>query len=119
MSVGRSSSRDRQGRRDRLTLRPWRRVRQYEVPCEGGHDDETNRRHRRQAEAAGPGHLAAQAVTADPLDDLIFSWILDREAELADEVEAGLLMEHELDVVRALLRLILSPNIRMPRARLQ
>jgi hypothetical protein len=63
--------------------------------------------------------MVAQPITADPLDDLIFSWILDREDELAADVAAGLLMEHELDVVRALLRLILSPNVRMPRARLQ
>jgi hypothetical protein len=64
--------------------------------------------------------MAATALTADAaLDDVIFSWILDRETELAAEVEAGLLMEHELDVVRALLRLILSPNVRMPLSRLQ
>jgi hypothetical protein len=63
--------------------------------------------------------MAAQSITADELDDVIFSWILDREAELSEMMEAGLAMEHELDVVRALLRLILSPNVRMPLSRLQ
>ena len=44
--------------------------------------------------------------------------ILDREDELEADVAAGLLREDELDVVRALLRLILSPNVRMPTSRL-
>ena len=61
----------------------------------------------------------AQAITTDALDDLIFSWILDREDELLAEAEAGLPRQDELDVVRALLRLIFSPHVRMPLSRLQ
>jgi hypothetical protein len=53
------------------------------------------------------------------LDDVIFSWILDREGELSEMMEPGLAMEHEPDVIQALLRLILSPNVRMPLSRLQ
>jgi hypothetical protein len=34
--------------------------------------------------------MAAAAITPDALDDLIFSWILDREDELLAEVEAGI-----------------------------
>jgi hypothetical protein len=51
--------------------------------------------------------------------------ILDREAELIAlaeaEADAGVPGEEELSlaVVRALLRLILSPNVRMPLSRLQ
>jgi hypothetical protein len=45
--------------------------------------------------------------------------LLDREDELVAEAEAGLPTEHELDVVRALLRLIFSPDVRMPLSRLQ
>jgi hypothetical protein len=63
--------------------------------------------------------MAAPSITADELDDVVFSWILDRETELVADVGAGLLREDELDVVRALLRLILSPNVRMPLSRLQ
>jgi len=57
--------------------------------------------------------------------DLVFSMILDREAELlaAAEAEAAAgfpgQKESELAVVRALLRLVLSPNVRMPLSRLQ
>jgi hypothetical protein len=56
--------------------------------------------------------------------DLVFSMILDREAELlaAAEAEADAFpgqKESELAVVRALLRLIFSPNVRMPLSRLQ
>jgi hypothetical protein len=70
-----------------------------------------------------PGRLelssaAPPAIETDALADLLFSELLKREVELAAEVEAGLPMEHELDVVQALLRLILSPNVRMPLSRL-
>ena len=57
--------------------------------------------------------------------DLVFSQILEREAELIAlaeaEADAGFpgQKESELAVVRALLRLILSPNVRMPLSRLQ
>jgi hypothetical protein len=53
------------------------------------------------------------------LADVVFSVILSREAELVAEAEAGFPGQEELDVVRALLRLILSPNVRMPFSRLQ
>jgi hypothetical protein len=59
------------------------------------------------------------------LADLVFSEILSREAELLAlaeaEAEAGFpgQKESELAVVRALLRLIFSPNVRMPLSRLQ
>ena len=59
--------------------------------------------------AAGPTALA----------DLIFSLLLDREDELVAEAEAALPRHEELAVVRALLRLILSPNVRMPLSGLQ
>ena len=61
----------------------------------------------------------AAIATDDDLDDLIFSWILDRETELSAEVEAGLLREDELGVVQALLRLIRAPGGRSPLSRLQ
>jgi hypothetical protein len=48
---------------------------------------------------------APPALATDAFADLVFSLILDREAELA--------------VVRALLRSILSSNVRMPASRLQ
>jgi hypothetical protein len=64
--------------------------------------------------------MAAQSVTADDaLDDLVISMLLDREAGLSEMMEAGLAVEHELDVVRTLLRLIQMSNVRMPRERLQ
>jgi hypothetical protein len=63
--------------------------------------------------------LASPAPPADVMADLIFSRLLEREAELVDEAEAGFAVHIELDVVRALLRLILSPNVRMPLSRLQ
>ena len=69
---------------------------------------------RRELSSAAP-----PAIATDALADLIFSELLDREDELVAEVEAGLPRQVELDVVRALLRLILSPNVRMPLSRLQ
>ena len=64
---------------------------------------------------------APPAIATDALADLIFSELLSREAELAAlaEAEAGFPTQDELAVVRALLRLILSPNVRMPLSRLQ
>jgi hypothetical protein len=62
---------------------------------------------------------APPAIAKDAMADLVFPLILDREAELVAEAEAGLPTEHELDIVRALLRLIFSPNVRMPLSRLQ
>ena len=62
---------------------------------------------------------AAPPLAPDTLDDLIFSLLLDREDELVAEAEAGLPRERELAIVQALLRLILSPNVRMPLSRLQ
>jgi hypothetical protein len=49
---------------------------------------------------------------------VVFSQILNREAELMEEAGAGLAVQDRLDVVRALLRLIFSPNVRMPLSRL-
>jgi hypothetical protein len=63
--------------------------------------------------------LSSPAPPADVMADIVFSRLLDREAELVAEAEAGLPRQDELDVVRALLRLILSPNVRMPLSRLQ
>lgn len=63
--------------------------------------------------------LSSAPPPADVLADLVFSQILSREAELADEAEAGFPVQTELDVVRALLRLILSPDVRRPLSRLQ
>ena len=57
--------------------------------------------------------LSSAAPPADVLADLVFSQLLSREDELVNEAEAGMAVEDELDVVRALLRLILSPNVRM------
>jgi hypothetical protein len=62
--------------------------------------------------------LSSAAPPADVMADLVFSMILSREAELVDEAEAGFVVHNELDVVQALLRLILSPNVRMPLSRL-
>jgi hypothetical protein len=68
---------------------------------------------------------APPAIATDAMADLIFSVILSREAELVElaeaEAEAGFpgQKETELAVVRALIRLILSPNVRMPLSRLQ
>ena len=59
------------------------------------------------------------AIATDALADLVFSELLSREDALLAEAEAGLPTEDELAVVRALLRLILSPNVRMPLSRLQ
>jgi hypothetical protein len=73
---------------------------------------------RRELSAAPP------AIATDATADLVFSELLRREAELAAAVEADAeagfqgQKETELDVVRALLRLILSPNVRMPLSRL-
>jgi hypothetical protein len=75
---------------------------------------------RRELSSAAP-----PAIATDALADLIFSLILDREAELVElaeaEADAGFpgQKESELAVVRALLRLVLSPNVRMPLSRLQ
>jgi hypothetical protein len=75
---------------------------------------------RRELSSAAP-----PAIAPDALADLIFSELLSREAELAAsaeaEADAGFpgQKESELAVVRALLRLILSPNVRMPLSRLQ
>jgi hypothetical protein len=67
---------------------------------------------------------AAPPAIADALADLVFSELLSREAELLAaaeaEADAGFpgQKESELAVVRALLRLILSSNVRMPLSRL-
>jgi hypothetical protein len=72
-----------------------------------------------------PSSAAPPAIATDALADLVFSLILDREAELLApaeaEADAGFPGQEEskLAVVRALLRLILSPNVRMPLSRLQ
>jgi hypothetical protein len=62
--------------------------------------------------------LSSAAPPADFLADVVFSQILNREAELMEEAGAGSAVQDELDVVRALLRLIFSPNVRMPLSRL-
>jgi hypothetical protein len=68
---------------------------------------------------------APPAIATDALADLIFSTLLSREDELVALAEADAAAgipgqkESELAVVRALLRLILSPNVRMPLSRLQ
>jgi hypothetical protein len=75
---------------------------------------------RRELSSAAP-----PAIATDALADLVFSQILDLEAELLAATEAdaaaGLPEQKasELAVVRALLRLVLSPNVRMPLSRLQ
>jgi hypothetical protein len=67
---------------------------------------------------------APPAIATDAVADMVFSMILDREAELLAaaeaEADAGFpgQKESELAVVRALLRLIFSPNVRMPLSRL-
>ena len=77
-------------------------------------------RWRRELSRAPP---PAGAKDADA--DLVFSELLSREAELVAlaeaEADAGFpgQKESELAVVRALLRLIFSPNVRMPLSRLQ
>jgi hypothetical protein len=63
--------------------------------------------------------LSSAAPPADVLADLVFSTILSREDELVAEAETGLPRQDELDIIRALLRLVLSPVVRMPRSRLQ
>jgi hypothetical protein len=63
--------------------------------------------------------LSSAPPPADVLADIVLSMALSREAELVEEAEAGLPRQVELDVVRALLRLIFSPNVRMPLSRLQ
>jgi len=68
---------------------------------------------------------APPAIATDALADLIFSTFLSREYELVAlaeaEADAGFpgQKESELAGVRALLRLTLSPNVRMPLSRLQ
>jgi hypothetical protein len=75
---------------------------------------------RRELSSAAP-----PAIATDALADLVFSELLSRETELARqseaEADAGFpgQIESELAVVQALLRLILSPNVRMPLSRLQ
>jgi hypothetical protein len=72
-----------------------------------------------------PKDSPPRAIVTDALADIVFSEILDREAELLAQAvaaaDAGFpgQKETELDVVRALLRLILSPIVRMPLSRLQ
>ncbi|MGB7046489.1 MAG: hypothetical protein WBD65_16820 [Methylocella sp.] len=63
--------------------------------------------------------LCGAAPPADAMADLVFSQLLSREAELVADDEAGLSRQVELDVVRALLRLIFSPNVRRPLSHLQ
>jgi hypothetical protein len=71
------------------------------------------------------GSAAPPAIATDALADLVFSTLLSREDELVALAEADAAVgipgqkESELDVIRALLRLILSPNVRMPLSRLQ
>jgi hypothetical protein len=50
--------------------------------------------------------LTAPAIETDALTDLVVSRILAREAELVSMIDAGLPMQQELLVVRALLRSI-------------
>jgi hypothetical protein len=72
-----------------------------------------------------PDRERPPAIAADPLADLVFSELLSRETELLAQTEAAAdagfpgQKETELAVVRALLRLIFSPNVRMPLSRLQ
>jgi hypothetical protein len=73
----------------------------------------------RKAAITAVSGAAGPAIAKDALADLIFSLLLDREDELGAEAEAGLPRQEELAVVRALLRLILSPSVRMPLSRLQ
>jgi hypothetical protein len=54
--------------------------------------------------------LSSAAPPADVWADLVFSQILSREAELVAEAEAGLVVQDQLDVIRALLRLIRIPG---------
>jgi hypothetical protein len=74
---------------------------------------------RRELSSAAP-----PTIETDATADLVFSELLRRETELAAQAEAEAdagfpgQKELELDVVRALLRLILSPNVRMPLSRL-
>jgi hypothetical protein len=63
--------------------------------------------------------LSSAAPPADVLADVVFSRLLTREAELLADVEIGLPRQDELDVVRALLRLIFSSDVRPSRSRLQ
>jgi hypothetical protein len=65
------------------------------------------------------GSVPQKTSPANAMVDLVFSMLLDREDNLVAEAEAGIPRQDELDVVRALLRLILSPNVRMPLSRLQ
>ena len=72
-----------------------------------------------------PKDSAPPAIATDAEATLIFSMVLDREAELVAQAEAEAdagfpgTKESELAVVRALLRLILSPIVRTPLSRLQ
>jgi hypothetical protein len=76
-------------------------------------------RWRRELSSAAPLDIAT-----DALADVVFSLILEHEAELLAaaeaEADAGFPGQKESELaVRALLRLILSPNVRMPFSRLQ
>jgi hypothetical protein len=62
--------------------------------------------------------VAPPAIATDAMADLVFSQLLSREDELVAEAETGLPRQDELDVIQALLRLILSPVVRMPLSRL-
>jgi hypothetical protein len=59
------------------------------------------------------------SLATDVLADIVLSVALSREAELVALIEAGEPWQKDLAVVRALLRLIFSPNVRMPLSRLQ
>jgi hypothetical protein len=63
--------------------------------------------------------LSSASPPADVLADVVFSQFLLREAELLAAVEIGLPGQEELDMVRALLRLIFSSDVRPPQSRLQ
>ncbi len=55
----------------------------------------------------------------DVLADVVFSIILNREEELLAAIAAGLPGQEELEIVRALLRLIVSNTAPVPPSRLQ
>jgi hypothetical protein len=77
----------------------------------------------RARDLLGVAYLATKGVDHDPCSGILeqFATLIDiiQEAELVEEAEAGFVVQDQLDVVRALLRLIFSPNVRMPLSRLQ
>jgi hypothetical protein len=75
--------------------------------------------HLSRAGAAGAVQRRAARHRDRRYSGLVFSVILEREAELVGQVAVGQPMERELAVVRALLRLIFSSDVRMPLSRLQ